>query len=129
MTGSPADRLFFLRNSAGIDRVKKSGRRFPTPLFNLVSFASGGPHTRIGIVVGRRLGGAVTRNRAKRIFRELAREVRQDLVKGYDVLVFPRREALTVGHTHLRDAWASALRHEGLLITHLDVGCDESALG
>jgi ribonuclease P protein component len=129
MTGSPADRLFFLRNSAGIERVKKSGRRFQTPLFNLVSSASDGPHTRIGIIVGRRFGGAVARNRVKRVFRALARQVRQDLVQGYDMLIFPRREALSAKHAGLKEAWVAALRHEGLLIAHVDRACNESVLG
>ncbi len=78
-------------------------------------------------MVGKRLGGAVDRNRAKRVFRELAREVRQQLVGGREFLVFPRREALIVQHRLLQDAWKAALRHEGLMIVELDQRCDNSA--
>lgn len=126
MSRPPGDRQLFLRRSPDIERVKKAGRRFQTPLFNMVSFASGSPQTRIGIVVSKRLGGAVTRNRAKRIFRELARQVRQQLVEGQDLLVFPRRESLLARSPVLRDAWKSALRHEGLLISESDLRCDNS---
>ena len=126
MSRPPGDRHLFLRSSPEIERVKKDGRRFQTPLFNLVSFASGAPHTRIGIVVGKRLGMAVTRNRAKRRFRELARQVRQQLVQGQDLLVFPRRESLSARPPHLRDLWISALRHEGLLVSRTDLRCDNS---
>lgn len=126
MSRPPGDRHLFLRSTAEIERVKKDGRRFQTPLFNLVSFASGAPHTRIGIVVGKRLGMAVTRNRAKRIFRELARQVRQQLVQGQDLLVFPRRESLSARPLQLRDLWISALRHEGLLVSRTDLRCDNS---
>ena len=60
------DRLFFLKKSGDIERVKKTGRRLPTPLFNLVSCRSDLSHARVGVIVGKRLGGAVVRNRAKR---------------------------------------------------------------
>jgi ribonuclease P protein component len=133
------DRRFFLRNSAEIERVKKEGRRLQTPLFNLLACPAAttqsGPHeeahrhSRIGIVVGKRLGQAVARNRAKRIFRELARWVRPRLVPARDLLVFPRREALTVPHAQLRDVWLSALRREGLLASTEDSSCNDSRLG
>ncbi len=127
MPRASEDRGFFLRRSADIERVKRDGRRFQTPLFNLLSCASGTGNTRIGIVVGKRLGGAVTRNRAKRMFRELARQVREQLVGGRALVVFPRREALLARHPRLREAWRSALRHEGLLVSEPDGRCDNSA--
>jgi len=127
MSRPPGDRHLFLRSRAEIERVKKDGRRFQTPFFNLVSFTSGAPHTRIGIVVGKRLGMAVTRNRAKRMFRELVRQVRQQLVQGQDLLVFPRRESLSARSPQLRDLWISALRHEGLLVSRTDLRCNNSA--
>lgn len=127
MPGLPARRPHFLRNSADIERVKKCGRRLSTPLFNLVSSASGFQETRVGVIVGKRFGGAVVRNRAKRIFRELARQTGNEFVVGYDVLIFPRREALAVRHSRLRDAWVTALKQEGLLMSHSDLRCNESA--
>ena len=127
MPGLPARRPHFLRNSADIERVKKCGRRLPTPLFNLMSFRSGTHPTRVGVIVGRRFGGAVVRNRAKRIFRELARRAGDGLVEGYDLVVFPRREALNLRHACLREAWETALRNEGLLMPQSDVRCNESA--
>jgi ribonuclease P protein component len=105
----------FLRRHTDIERVKRTGRRFETPLFNLVSYKLPSSQTQIGIVVGRRLGSAVLRNRAKRIFRELARQLRSRFLEGWHILVFPRRKALTVTHLYLRAAWVSALEHEGLL--------------
>lgn len=132
MTRPLEDRLFFLRNSADIERVKQVGRRFQTPLFNLVSCPAKpfpdqpSRRARIGIVVGKRLGAAVARNRAKRIFRELARQVRRHLPAGHDILIFPRREALTVGHALLRDTWLAALKREGLLTTESEGPCDKS---
>ena len=130
MTRRSRDRFLFLRRSADIERVKKEGRRIQTPLFNLVFCPSSAPDlqpSRIGIVVGKRLGLAVTRNRAKRLFRELSRQVRHELVRGQDLVVFPRREAVTVKFQRLRDAWLSALQHEGLLNLRSDLPCGKSS--
>lgn len=78
-------------------------------------------------MVGKRLGKAVVRNRAKRIFRELVRQVRHHLIEGQDVLIFPRREALSVRHLLLREAWLAALRRKGLLSAESDLPCNGSA--
>jgi ribonuclease P protein component len=115
MTQPPGDRAFFLRKSGDIERVKKTGRRLPTPLFNLVSSRSDLPHARVGVIVGKRLGGAVVRNRAKRRFRELARQVRRQLTPGRDLLIFPRHGALEASPPVLRDAWMAALRQQALV--------------
>lgn len=109
------DRSFFLKKSGDIERVKKTGRRLPTPLFNLVSCHSDLPHARVGVIVGKRLGGAVVRNRAKRRFRELARQVRRQLAPGRDLLIFPRHGALEASPPVLQEAWLRALRQQALI--------------
>jgi ribonuclease P protein component len=107
-----------MRKSAEIERVKREGRRFQSSLFNLMSCPSPEPHPRVGIIVGSRFGTAVRRNRAKRLFRELARQFRSQLVSNRAVLVFPRRGALEVKFAELTGAWSQALEHEGLLKAH-----------
>jgi ribonuclease P protein component len=47
---------------------------------------------RLGIAATRKLGGAVERNRAKRLIREVFR--RNKIAAGYDVVVIPKRELL-----------------------------------
>ena len=51
---------------------------------------------RLGIAATKRFGGAVQRNRAKRLIREIFR--RNKIAAGFDVVVVPRRELL---HTSL----------------------------
>ena len=46
--------------------------------------------SRLGLIVGRRFGNAVRRNRAKRILREAFRLSRADLPAGLDILCSPR---------------------------------------
>ena len=72
-------------------------------------------YPRLGVAASRKLGVAVHRNRAKRLFRELARQVRRQLTPGRDLLVFPRHGALAATHQALRDAWLTALRQQALV--------------
>ena len=54
---------------------------------------------RLGIAATRKLGGAVARNRAKRLIREVFR--RNKIARGYDIVVVPKREMLDAGLTVL----------------------------
>lgn len=55
--------------------------------------ANGLPHDRLGIIASRRLGGAVQRNRAKRLIREIFR-LHKHSAAGWDVVIIPRPEML-----------------------------------
>jgi len=51
------------------------------------------PYPRLGVSVSRRVGGAVVRNRWKRVLREVFRRGRSDLPPGLDLVVIARRGA------------------------------------
>lgn len=61
---------------------------------------------RVGIVVGRKLGGAVTRNRVKRRIRAAIREAR--LAPGTDYVILPSAEAETITFPDLVEAISRA---------------------
>ena len=50
------------------------------------------PQTRLGLSVSRKVGGAVRRNRWKRLLREAFRLVRRQLPAGLDLVVIPRQQ-------------------------------------
>jgi ribonuclease P protein component len=51
---------------------------------------NGLPHPRLGLSVSRKVGGAVVRNRWKRLLREAFRLSRRQLPPGIDLIVIPR---------------------------------------
>jgi ribonuclease P protein component len=59
----------------------------------IFGYPNGLPYPRLGISASRRLGGAVVRNRWKRLLREAFRLRRTELPEGIDLIVIPRPKA------------------------------------
>ena len=114
------DRDLFLKRSRDIEYAKQHGRRVSTALFNVVICRTEGSGGRVGIVVGKRFGGAVSRNRVKRLFRELTRQLRGQLLPGHDLVVFPKRDSVARPFAVLKEVWLSSLQRQQLLRTHED---------
>jgi ribonuclease P protein component len=115
MVPKQQDQGVFLRASRDIEHVKRQGRRSSTGLFNLIAAKMDESPARVGIVVGRRFGDAVRRNKVKRIFRELVRALHHELLPGHGIVVFPKREALQGPFAELKQMWEAALRRNSLL--------------
>jgi len=104
-----------LRNSAAIRLVFQEGRRVSCPLFTLLYRRNELDYTRVGVVVGKKLGEAVARNRAKRRFRELGRLSLDRLRDGLDLLVLPKRESVVEPAARLREHWNAILQRAQLV--------------
>jgi ribonuclease P protein component len=84
-----------LRTGAEFRRVFEKGVRLSGPLFVLVALENAHGHDRLGLTVSRRVGGAVLRNRARRLLREGFRRRRKSTSgRGFDLVVLAAR-ALT----------------------------------
>ena len=75
--------------------VYNQGRRVSSASFLLFGLPNDVGHCRIGLTVTRKVGGAVVRNRIKRIFRELFRKNRERLSGPYDLVINPFAVSLT----------------------------------
>jgi ribonuclease P protein component len=120
MSQSGGGRDLFLKRSRDIEYVKQHGHRISTTLFNLVICQIDMNGSRVGIVVGKRFGGAVSRNRVKRLFRVLTRQLCGQLISGYALVVFPKRDSIAQPFAVLKEVWLSTLQHQRLLRTQED---------
>jgi ribonuclease P protein component len=83
-----------LSRSAEFERVYRQGRS--TANRHLVLYAFPNPSTqtpRLGLSVSRKVGGAVERNRVKRLLREVFAQHEHELSPGQDVVVVARPSA------------------------------------
>jgi ribonuclease P protein component len=86
-----------LRSGAEFRRVFEKGLRLRGPLFVLVAVENTKDHHRLGLTVSRRIGGAVSRNRARRLIREGFRRRRPRTGgRAFDLVVIAAR-ALSEG--------------------------------
>src|SRR5215212_7638717 len=90
MTGF--DRSERVRRRADYQQIYDRGVKIHGRSFTLFRFPNGLLRGRLGIAATRKLGGAVVRNRAKRLVREVFR--RNKLAPGFDIVIVPRRELL-----------------------------------
>jgi ribonuclease P protein component len=80
-----------LASEADFRRVRNEGRSWAHPFLVVHARRSESPRFRAGIVVGKRCGGAVERNRIRRRIRELLRARMSGLPPGWDLVLTARQ--------------------------------------
>jgi len=81
-----------LRSAADFDAVFKRGVRLPGRLFLLVVAQNRVRVDRLGLAASRRIGGAVERNRARRLLRECFRRLPASAGAGFDIVVVAHKD-------------------------------------
>jgi len=101
-----------LSRSAEFDRVFREGRSHASRQLVVYAFpnSEAGSEPRLGVSVGRKVGGAVQRNRVKRLLREAFAALSSDLPGEHDFVVVARPEAASFATEGGEQAVESALR-------------------
>jgi ribonuclease P protein component len=88
-----------IKTRAQFQEIYQKGTRVHGRYSTVFVFANRLAIGRLGIAATKKLGGAVERNRAKRLIREVFR--RNKVATGFDVVVIPKRELLDTSLTTL----------------------------
>lgn len=111
----PAQRTFGfrpeqrLRRSRQFDEVFKARQRFDARVFVINYRSNGCGFDRLGLTVSRRFGGAVQRNRIKRIMREVFRTNPNRSEPTLDLVFRPKAEFLRTDYADIERQWRDAL--------------------
>jgi ribonuclease P protein component len=119
-------RLSRLTRSSDFQRIYRRGSSTASRFLVLYSFKraqdAGGEAPRLGLSVSKKLGGAVVRNRVKRLLREAFMKSAQELSGEYDLVLIARPQLLDLlaredaGEKGLvNDAARDLFRRAGLL--------------
>jgi ribonuclease P protein component len=102
-----------LTSAEDFARVHQNSRWSGNGLVGIKSCLNGGEVTRFGLIVSKRVGGAVQRNLVKRRLREITR--RLNTKQGMDILISARPGTARVGYEDLKNAVLISLKRANLL--------------
>ncbi len=92
-----------------VARVFAKGKRLGAKNYALFILENGVEESRYRVIVGKKYGNAVERNRIRRRIREILRTEGRGLVPGVDLLFLPRRELHDTDHPTLKTIVLNAL--------------------
>jgi ribonuclease P protein component len=98
--------------------LAKSGRRIHNEYFIAIFSPGRQGHSRLGITVTKKIGGAVKRNRIKRLVREFFRLNRQSLSGEWDINIIAKNQIVDVtseqAYQSLQNIFNRISRHDDL---------------
>jgi ribonuclease P protein component len=111
-TSARFERAERVRRRPDYQRIYDSGVKVHSAYFTLFALPNASPLGRLGIAATRKLGGAVVRNKAKRLIREVFR--RNKIAPGFDIVIVPKRDlvdaSLATLENEFRHAFERSLR-------------------
>jgi len=99
-----------LRTRAEFDRVFRRGVRLDGRWFALIAASNGGEEDRLGLAVSRKVGGAVVRNLARRLLREVFRRLPRGERLAVDIVVLAKPELANRGLAEIDSELRARLR-------------------
>ena len=105
-----------LKQNSDFRKIYGRGRSFVHPAFVTYAFKNKKDKTRLGITVSKKLGGAVLRNRAKRLLTAAFREVSPKIKQGFDFVLVARSRIFLFKSTELATLLLEDLKNADLIV-------------
>ncbi len=106
---------FRLTRSIDFKRVRRLGKSYAHPFVVLIALPNETDHIRVGITASKAVGGAVQRNRAKRLMRAGIAPLIPQMNPGVDILLLARKAILGQKSTQVQAALSKKLKQAELL--------------
>ena len=106
-----------LRHRQDFLRAQAQGKRLHTRHFGVTLAPMAEGHPRLGLVVTRRLGKAVQRNRVKRLLREFFRR-HQARLPAFDLVIMAKKGAAALGYHQVEEELGRLLVSRARQKTH-----------
>jgi len=91
----------------------KEGKRYKDKYFNLIYLPNSLSFSRMAVIISKKVGNAVTRNKMKRWMRDLFRRNKEYLKHDLDVLIIVKKEIQEASWTTLRENYLRAVKSIG----------------
>jgi ribonuclease P protein component len=104
-----------LTRSIDVKRVRRLGKKIAHPFLLLVTLPNKGKGMRVAFLAGRVIGGAVQRNRAKRVMRAAIQPFADNIRPDVDILVLARPAIRLAKSTKVKEELYKLLKKANLL--------------
>ncbi|HNX28214.1 MAG TPA: ribonuclease P protein component [Syntrophomonadaceae bacterium] len=107
-------REFRIRKSQQYNNVYQNGGKFASKCLILFILENKSGINRYGIVTSKKIGNAVTRNKARRRLQALIYENRIELKQGYDIVLVCRPLISKVEYSQIKKDFSILIRKTGI---------------
>ncbi len=108
-------KTYHIKQNYEFRRLYRKGKSAATPFLVVYALKNRRPYNRIGLTVTPKLGGAVVRNRIKRLLREAYRLHEAEIMTGYDFILVARSRMVGTDCHRTERELLRALKKLGLL--------------
>lgn len=108
-------KLIKLKQNYEFRRAYTRGKSYVSPYFVIYLFATKKQTVRLGITTGKKIGGAVCRNRARRVLTAAFRSLLPRFNSGFDVVIVARPKILSIKSTEAENRMNRLLEAAGVL--------------
>ena len=95
-------------------RIYGRGKSYVTPFFVVYCMKNKHEDIRLGITAGKKIGGAVERNRAKRVISAAFRQCLANIHPGHDFIIVARTRILKIKSTLAAEVLEKQLKSAGV---------------